>query len=384
MKVLMVGMEWLPNRDGGLNRYFYDMVHALPAVGIGGTALVSYIEPGQEAPLALQGMAARNASLPQLWRGARQAVRSALQEKVDVINPHFALYCWPWLRDVPRSTPIVVNFHGPWASEIAVEASKRFRSLRVLVARRMEQQVYRRADRIITLSEAFRDLVVAQYGVAESRVRVVPGGLQPARFLAAPDRRAARERLGWPQDRRILLSVRRLTRRMGLENLVDAFAQVCRHHPETLLLMGGRGPLASVLQARITAAGLDACARLLGFVPDEDLPLAYAAADLTVVPSLAYEGFGLVTLESLAAGTPVLGTPIGGTPEILRGLNSSLIFESATPEAMADRIDSVLSGRLALPDRDDCRAYAGRYAWTEIAPRIRSVFEEARSAAMES
>ena len=376
MQALMVGMEWLPNRTGGLNRYFYDMMHAMPPAGVGGAALVSYLEPGQGAPLDLRAMEARDASLPHLLRGARNEVRRALREGVDVINPHFALYCWPWLRDVPRGTPLVVHFHGPWADEIAVEASKRLRAARVLLARRIERRVYRRADRIITLSASFRDVVVQQYGVDPSRVRVVPGGIHPERFLAAPERRSARERLGWPQDRPVIFTVRRLTRRMGLENLIDAFALVRRHHPDALLLIGGRGHLAEALQARIDAAGLGDCARLLGFVPDEDLPLAYAAADMTVVPTIALEGFGLITLESLAAGTPVLGTPVGGTPEILRGLNSCMIFDSASPEAIADRIDSVFSGRLALPDRQACRAYANRYAWSEIAPQIHAVFNE--------
>src|SRR5579871_1412970 len=379
MKVLMVGMEWLPNRTGGLNRYFYDAVHALPAVGIGGTALVTYVKQGQEAPLELRPMADEGASLLQVWRGARRAVQRALREDVEMVNPHFALYTWPWLRELPQSTPVVVNFQGPWADEIAVEANKRFLSLRVRLARRMERRVYHRANRIITLSDSFRELIVSKYGVDASRVRVVPGGMDAGRFLAAPERREARERLGWPQDRRILFSVRRLTRRMGLENLIDAFATVQREHPDALLLIGGRGHLEQELKERIAASGLNDEARLLGFIPDDDLPLAYAAADLTVVPTVAYEGFGLVTLESLAAGTPVLGTDVGGTPEILRGLSRCLIFESPSPEAMAERLSRALAGRITLPDRAACRDYVSRYAWTEIAPRIRQVFEEVHS-----
>jgi glycosyltransferase involved in cell wall biosynthesis len=113
-------------------------------------------------------------------------------------------------------------------------------------------------------------------------------------------------------------------------------------------------------------------------VPEADLPLAYAAADLTIVPTVALEGFGLMTVESLAAGTPVMGTPIGGTPEILRGLDPDLVFADMTVEAIVEGISAALSGRLALPDRQDCRDYAARYDWSVVTPRIRAVFEEAR------
>ncbi len=376
MKVLMVGMDWLPNGEGGLNRYFYDAVNALPDVGVEGSALVTFLHPGQCASLRLHAMAPPGASLLQVWRGARIAARRELQTGIDLVNAHHALYAWPWLRDLPRDMPLVVNFQGPWAEEISVEATKRFRKLRIMLARHIERRVYQRANGIITLSEAFRDEVQGRYGVAPNRVRVVPGGVDTRPFLAAPDRQRARNLLNWPQDRPIIMSVRRLTRRMGLENLVAAFDAVRGAHPDALLYIGGKGHLSEELQHQIDRLGLREQVKLLGFIPDADLPLAYAAADIMVVPTLALEGFGLVTLEALAAGTPVMGTPIGGTPEILRRLDERLIFDAATPAAMAAHITAALDGRLELPDRATCRQFAQQYAWSEIAPRLRDVFEE--------
>ena len=183
---------------------------------------------------------------------------------------------------------------SPW------KPPKRFRPLRVALAKHIERRVYGRADRIVTLSEAFATEACERYGVSRDKVRVVPGGVDAHPFLAAPARAAARERLGWPVERPIFLSVRRLTRRMGLENLIAAFQIVRGAHPNALLLIGGTGHLATVLHRQIEERGLQDSVRLLGFVPDADLPLAYAAADVTVVPTLALEGFGLVTLESLA------------------------------------------------------------------------------------
>ncbi len=377
MKALLVGMEWFPNRAGGLNRYFYEEVHALPTVGIGGSALVTAFRSGQSAPLALRAMADEGANGRQRRYGARREVRAALGEGVDVINAHFALYAYPWLCDLPTAMPLVVNFQGPWADEMAAEASGMRARLRVALARRIEKRVYARADRLITLSHAFSTLVQERYGVLSERVRVVSGGVDTTPYLAAPTRNDARARLGWPADRPILLAVRRLARRMGLENLLDAMATVTRAQPDALLFIGGKGAIAEELQARIERLNLTRNVRMLGFVPDADLPLAYAAATLCVVPTVALEGFGLVTVEALASGTPVLGTPVGGTPEILRGLDPALVFADATQEAIAERLLAALSGDMELPDSAACRAYAARYDWSVIAPQIRGVFEEA-------
>ncbi len=380
LNALLVGMEWFPNRAGGLNRYFYDEVHALPSVGIGGAAIVTAVEPGQTAPLALHAMSQSGAGLPERWRGVRAAHKDALPEHRDRLNTKFALYTYPWMRLVQRATPLVVNFHGPWADEMAAEAVGPKQRAVALIARQVERAVYRRATRLITLSEAFRDLAHARYGVPLERIRVVPGAADLPPFLAAPERAEARRRLGWPAERPILLAVRRLARRMGLEGLIEAFATVKQTHPDALLLIGGKGAIAGELQASIDARGLSENVRLLGFVPDADLPLAYAAADLTIVPTISLEGFGLITVESLAAGTPVLGTPVGGTPEILRGLEPSLLFDAATPEAIAARIGQALNGQISLPERAQCRAYADRFGWHSVAPKIRAVFEEAQAA----
>ena len=379
MRTLFVGRDWFPNSAGGLDRYFHGAVHRLPGTGLGGEAVVSVLRAGQTAPLPLHGMTGEGARLSRRLLGARRAARAVLSRGVDVANAHFALYAFPWLDLLPARTPLVVHFQGPWADELALQERGRSLPLRVALARRIERRVYGRADRVITLSGAFRDLARDRYGIPGDRIRVVPGGVDTAPFLAAPERRTARERLDWPEDRPILLTVRRLEPRMGLEMLLDALVEVRRACPRVLLLIGGAGSLAERLRARIVERDLADNARLLGFVAEEELPLAYAAADLTLVPSTALEGFGLVTVEALASGTPVLGTPVGGTPEVLRGLSPELIFEGATAPALTARLEAALKGEVALPDRDACRTYAERFSWETVATRVRGIFDEATS-----
>src|SRR5947208_928866 len=146
----------------------------------------------------------------------------------------------------------------------------------------------------------------------------------------APDRGAIRGELGLSADRAILLTVRNLEARMGLDNLLGAMAVLKVRRPSALLLIGGAGSLRGALEAQSQALGLSEHVKFLGFVPDAELPRYYQAADVFVLPTRELEGFGLVTVEALACGTPVLGTPVGATPEILRALCPTLVFRGPT------------------------------------------------------
>ena len=372
LRTLQLGAHWFPERPGGLDKVFLRLLDHLPDVGVQVRGLVA----AEEAGGAVRPFASASASLPRRVLGLRASVRAALrEERPDLVASHFALYTAPAL-DLVRERPLVVHFHGPWAAESAAEGAGRAS----LVAKRaVERAVYRRATTFVVLSEAFRDVLVRDYGVDPRAVRIVPGGVDADLFDVAASREEARDRLGWPADRPVVLTVRRLVRRMGLEGLVEALQAVRQRVPDVLLLVAGRGPLASELEARIEASGLGDHVRLLGFVPDGDLPLAYRAADVTVVPTVALEGFGLVAAESLAAGTPVLVTPVGGLPEVVRDLDAGLVLPAASPDALAEGITDALMGRLRLPDSPSCRQFAReRYTWPAVAQGVRDVYEGVR------
>jgi glycosyltransferase involved in cell wall biosynthesis len=315
------------------------------------------------------------AQLP-LWRRL-QAARAALGKLIEDFQPdlvvaHFALYVAPGLNRL-AGRPLVVHFHGPWTDESEGQIGLA-RWAKALI----ERAVYRRGCRLIVLSRAFGHRLHERYGVAEENIRVVPGAVDAARFEPGCSRVEARERLGWPRDRAIVLSVRRLVRRMGLEDLAEAMAQLRQRVPDALLMVAGRGPLEPELRRRIAERDLRNHVRLVGFMAEQDLPLAYRAADLSVVPTVAMEGFGLTTIESLAAGTPVLVTPVDGLPEAVSGLSPHLVLPRTGPRALAEGLSAVLTGRLSLPDEASCQAYArDRFDWPMIAARVRDVYREA-------
>jgi glycosyltransferase involved in cell wall biosynthesis len=368
LRLLEIGMHFDP-AGGGADRYFSGLLGGLQDIGANVTA-AAFGTPGPEVRRATS-LGPANAGLLQRLRAMSQ-LNGTLSEPGSVVASHFALYALPLAGHLRRGTH-VVHFHGPWAGESAREGQN---PLAVAAKRFVEQRVYSSAKRLITLSTAFRDLLCADYGIPASRVSVVPGGVDVERFRPAESRVAARAHLGWPEDRQIIFCIRRLVHRMGLENLIAAFGKIAPRYPKATLVIAGRGPLAADLKALADSLGLGEQIRFAGFVSDADLPLAYAAADFSIVPSDALEGFGLITLESLACGTPVLVTPIGGLPEAVSGLSSSLVLPGCSIADIAAGLERGLAG--GLPSVAECRAYAeNNFAWPAIARRVMTVYREA-------
>ena len=374
--MLQIGMGWFAEEPGGLNRMYAGLLAGLVARDVAVTGLVAGRAPAPAlAPPHVRFFAPREANIVSRLRACRRAANAILSDQtVGVVGAHFSPYALPIL-DLIKDRPFVFHFHGPWAAESATERQPRFA---VHAKRAIEKAVYRRAQRFIVLSEAFADLLVRDYGVRRAGIEIVPGGVDSARFAIDLSQREARRALGLPTDRAIVGVVRRLVHRMGLENLIDALAEVREHVPDVLLAIAGSGPLAASLVARVAARRLEGHVVFLGFVADDKLPLFYRGCDLSVVPSVALEGFGLTTIESLAAGTPVLVTPVGGLPETVRGLDPGLVLPDAQAATVAAALTEVLKGRRPVPSRERCEAYAREtFDWHAIAERTLRVYERA-------
>jgi glycosyltransferase involved in cell wall biosynthesis len=376
IRTLQLGLRWFPEFPGGLHRLYYEMVRHLPSSEVAVRGLVTgSSQVAQDSSGIVRAFAEPDAPLSTRCFALRRELRLMLSEQpLDLVAAHFALYTFPVL-DMLRSQPLVFHFHGPWALEAQVEGDK---ALKVRAKAALERAVYRRAVRCIVLSSSFRDVLNRYYGVPMERIRLVPGGVDVERWRTALSQKEARERLGWLHDRPVVFTARRLARRMGLENLVSAISEVRRRVPEILLLIAGRGALSGELEAQIRSLDLQNSVKLLGFLPDEDLPLAYRAADLSVLPTVALEGFGMVAVESLAAGTPILVTPVGGLPEVVSDLSGDLVLPGSGIRDLAEGLEAALKGELALPDTEACQNYArARYDWPVVATRIRNVYTEA-------
>ena len=376
LRVLQIGMSWFPEQAGnGLDRVFHALTQNLPDVGVSVAGIVAgSARVARDTGGHIRAFAEESTPLLRRMVAARRAIRSELRaNRPDLVASHFAMHTAPAV-DLLSDLPLVVHFHGPWAAESKMEGGTG-RSVRVKAW--IERAVYRRADQFIVLSDAFKKVLSESYNVNETQIRIVPGGVDTDRFAIPFTQMEARQRLGWPVNRPIVLSVRRLVRRMGLERLLEAVGRVRHEIQDVLVLVVGKGPLRAELEARIQDNGLSRHVRLLGFLPEGDLPLAYRASDISIVPTSALEGFGLTTVESLATGTPVLVTPSGGLPEVVRDLADELICDGIHSSDLSSRLIPALRGDLRLPSAEACRAYArARFDWSIIAEKTRAVYDE--------
>jgi glycosyltransferase involved in cell wall biosynthesis len=376
-KTLQIGRAWFPELPGGLDRVYYQLMSQFRLHGVNAQGLVV----GSQDVFATSGgrvvpFAPAAASLIRRLHTAREATYEAIiRGRPQIIGAHFALFALPAL-DLFRDIPLVIHFHGPWAAELAFEANPNAgQLLKRYLAHLIECRVYRKAVRFIVLSEAFSDVLARTYGVPENLISVIPGGVDLASFAAGESKLEARRLLHIDIHRPLIISIRRLARRMGLGVLLDAMLEVRHRFPESLLLIGGKGPLERELQQQIDKNGLADNVRLLGFVSEEDLRLLYRAADFTVIPSMSLEGFGLTSLESLASGTPVLVTPIGGLPEIVRGLSRELILPGISKTDIADGIVGALGGTRTLPSKSECTAYVHKtFSWDKMGEAVVSLY----------
>lgn len=334
-----------------------------------------------------------------LWRGLRKRVNTILgKHPIHLVHIHNPLVEFAALMN-PRFWPVpkIYHFHSLWYNEEKInrcgEPDPRnpgslafcFKLRMVLnIIRMIEWTCFYTARSILFLSRYSQGRFLEFYPLKKPRLKVIPGGVDVKAFrpmVSGLSPSECRRRLGLPLEEPLFLTVRRLEARMGLGNLVSACALLAGRNPNLMfrLVIAGKGTLFDQLNSQIKEHNLQDRVRLVGLVSTEELPLYYGAADVFVLPSTSIEGFGLATAEALASGLPVLGTPIGGTVEILEAIDSKLLFADTTAEAIAAGLETFLKDPrpfVALKNR--CREEAvNKYGWDQVVDNLEEEFYRA-------
>lgn len=281
------------------------------------------------------------------------------------------------------TAPRIPTFHSPWPTEYGIKTrddsdiSRIRRNLNVGVRWLLERYALTQRDHVIVLSRYMRDQLREVYGGGFDAT-VIPGGVDVEQFT--PDAGPHGE---MKEGEPAFLTVRRLSERMGHDRLLTAFASVRDEYPNARLYIAGDGPLRNRLERQAKRLGIADSTTFLGYVPDSELPAAYASADLFVLPTQELEGFGLATLEALASGTPVVATPVGGTVEVLDGLDERLpapaLTDGRTASDLAEGVGewAGLNPGVRSSAGETCRRYVcDHYTWEQTANELEKRYEQ--------
>ncbi len=279
--------------------------------------------------------------------------------------------------------PMVQMFHtlGQLKNSVAKSAADKEVDARIEI----ESKVIGWADRVIAATPLERSQMVWCYGAELEKVTVIPAGVDTSLFYPR-DRAQVREQLGLPDlDTPILLFVGRIERLKGIDTLLESVAVVsrtCSGRNLKVLIVGGGGQteaenaeLRRVVQLH-RDLNLEEQVEFVGSKHQEMLPLYYAAADITVMPS-HYELFGLVAVESMASGTPVIASNVGGLSFTVKDGETGYLVPEENHFALAEQVHTLLKNpELRLRMGEEAAIHAQQYSWSNIADQIVAVYNE--------
>lgn len=292
------------------------------------------------------------------WPTTRRRVRAAIATfRPDVVHVHEPFAPSATLFALSAGPPVVATFHSGLDRSLlydgaapALRRAARRIAVRIAVSERAAEVARRRIG-----------------GVFE----VVPNGVDVQRFADASP-------AGLPGDGRRLLFVGRLHARKGFSALVDAFGGLASDHADLRLVVVGEGGERRALER------LDEPVRqrvtMLGTVPNDEVPSIHAACEVFVAPNTGGESFGVVLVEAMAAGLPVVATDIPGFDEVIRDGTDGLLVPPGDAAALAAAIDRVLNDaelaeRISISGRERARTFS----WDAVIPRLEAIYDRART-----
>jgi D-inositol-3-phosphate glycosyltransferase len=394
LRIAMLSVHTCPlavlggKETGGMNVYVRELSRELGRMGVevdiftrsqdptirrvvplGESVRVIHLPAGPEAPLPRTRV---HEHLDEFVDGV-EAWRLTRGVDYDLVHAHY------WLSGVVGLTlrdrwavPILQMFHT--LGDLKNRVARRPDDLEPAVRLDEEARIIASADRLVAASVAERAYLVRHAGADPERIAVVPCGVDTDLF-APGDPEAARAALGHTRDP-LILYVGRLAPIKGLETLLDAIALLARRHRRArLVVVGGdadepRDGHEAGLRARIAALGIGDRVTFAGPQPQETLRTHYVGADVTVLPS-HYESFGMVALEAMACGSPVVASRVGGLATTVRDGVTGFLVEEGDVDALAGRLETLLGD----PDlrwrlgREGVR-WAAQHRWPCVAEAI--------------
>ena len=372
MNYLVANEDFFPERPGGAGRVAWTLAKLMRNRGhrvafVGGTS-----DPANVGTVEHEGITVARYLYPRLraWDPRRLAAHidvartatAALGRRWDVVHSHTlapGLGAFAASRGARRiatvHSPAVLEQRITWRGGGASGALKLLLGEPIL--KRAERKLYDDADSMVALSDfTVRETRAIHGSPVADRMSVIPWWSErdSAREVDPDD---ARHQLGWNVGDVALFTLRRLVPRMGVDVLVRAASRL----PRALrwaVHVGGDGPEREKLENLARSLGCSDRVRFLGRMTDAQVDLAYTACDAFILPTRALECFGIIALDALARGRPVVGARVGAIPEMLEPILPEWLFSPGDPEALARLLRRLIEGDLRAPPAGRLMAFA--------------------------
>ncbi|KAF5086884.1 D-inositol-3-phosphate glycosyltransferase [anaerobic digester metagenome] len=299
-----------------------------------------------------------------------------LDENVEIVHAHYNIP----LPDLSASryakkknVPFIITYHAD-----AQETGGNFirNTATALYNRYILDRVLSNADAIIATSNSYID--ESKYlGKYRDKIKVVPNGINPEDFEIELSKEECRSKLGLPQNKKIILFFGNVVAYKGPDVLLKAFAIVKKLYPELMLLYVGRGEMQAELQKLSEEMNISGSVVFAGFIEEKSKPLYYHSADIFCLPSVTMaEAFGIVNLEAMACGLPVVSSKLGGIPDIVQNGKNGIIVEPGDIEALADALKELVENDdLRVKMSSEGKSMSEDYSWTKIAEETEKIYE---------
>jgi len=259
-----------------------------------------------------------------------------------------------------RSTPKILLYFSPvflenilllkksWRKNIKAFIRPFYLIQYAIFAHIIEKLTIKKADLIITHSNYMKNLLLKYHNADAKKIFPIYPGVDTTRFNPFINATTVKQiRKNFVSHNEImLLTVRRLTGRMGIDNLIKAMPQVLKKFPRTKLVIGGTGFHRTYLENLVSSLNLKDKIIFTGFIKDELLPFYYKASDLFVIPTASLEGFGLVAAEAMACSTCVLATNTGGLIEVVGKFDKAYLIPGTKPDNISKKIIEILDKKM--------------------------------------
>nr|MBO2469637.1 DUF1957 domain-containing protein [Bacillota bacterium] len=381
-RVLMLTWEFPPRVVGGLARHVAELSRALVRQGIE-VHVVTCAAPGVASEAEWHGVRVFRVPVDFVraddflhWVDQFNLAAAAMAGELMEQYTYDCLHAHDWL--VERAARALRRASGlPLVTTIHATEHGRFGGLHTAMQRTIhgrEAALVASSDHVIVCSQAMWREVQHVFGVPSERLTIIPNGVDRRAFRGA-DGAAARAQLALPSGKRLIVFVGRLVHEKGVHVLLSAVPEIAAHCPDVHVVVVGKGPMQPRLEDQARALGIEGRVTFTGFVSDETRNALLTAADVAVFPSL-YEPFGIVALEAMAAGVPVVVAHTGGLAEIVRHEENGLTANPGDSRSLAEQVvraltDDRLRRRIA---EAAARDVATVYDWDGIARRTLGVY----------